>query len=129
MQYERCRLQTVEFRLDGTEVFRAFGQNQHLASLLDCLTHLGGDGFGSGLILGEMPKNVLDACIGGQFDPCVARSRQHFQIVRRSGRLGRRVADWPALHEDDWLLTIAADRRRRQAQHLFGLGPFQDRVE
>ena len=74
-------------------------------------------------------KNVLDACIGGQFDPCVARSRQHFQIVRRSGRLGRRVADWPALHEDDWLLTIAADRRRRQAQHLFGLGPFQDRIE
>ena len=58
-----------------------------------------------------------------------ARSRQHLQIVWCAGRLGRRVPDRPALHEDDRLLAIAANRRGSQAEHELRLGPFQDGIE
>jgi hypothetical protein len=49
--------------------------------------------------------------------------------VRRTCRLGRRASDWPALHEDDGLLTITADGCRCQTQHVLGLGPLQNGVK
>jgi hypothetical protein len=69
VQNERRRLQPIERRFDRIEVFRAFGQDQHLASLPHGITHLGGDSFRSGLVIGEMTKHVLNACIGRQVDP------------------------------------------------------------
>ena len=129
VQNERRGLQSIKGCLDRIKVFSTFGQDQHLAPLPEGIAHLVGDSFSSGPVIGEMPKNVLDACIGRQVDPCEARTRQHFEIVRCTDWLRRRVSDRPALHEDDGLLTITADGRCRQSPHVFGLGPFQDRVE
>lgn len=72
MQDERGRLQAVEFRLDGIEVFCAFCQDQHLASLRDGIAHLGGNGSCSGRIVGEVPEDVLNASIGRHVDPAEA---------------------------------------------------------
>ena len=69
VQDERRRNQSIQGCFDRIEVFRAFGQDQHLASLSDGITHPGGDGFCSGLVIGEMPKHVLNPCIGWQVDP------------------------------------------------------------
>ena len=55
--------------------------------------------------------------------------RHHLQVVRCAGRSGRRVPDGPALHEDDRLLAIAANRRGGQAEHELRLGPFEDGIE
>ncbi|OIQ72318.1 hypothetical protein GALL_460570 [mine drainage metagenome] len=76
-----------------------------------------------------MSEYLLDAGIKRQFDPSVAGARHHLQIVRRPGRRGCRVADGPALHEDDRLLPVASDRSRCQTEHVLRLGPFQDGVE
>jgi hypothetical protein len=110
MQHERHGLQPLEGRFDGVEVFRALGQDQNLAALREGDAHLGGDGLGPELIVGEMSENVLYSGILRQIDASVAGSRHDLQIVRRSGRSGRRVADRPALHEDDRLLPVASDR-------------------
>ena len=55
--------------------------------------------------------------------------RDHFQIVRRRLGTGRLVPDRPTLHEDDGLLSVAPDGCCRQAQYIFGLGSFQNRVK
>ena len=39
------------------------------------------------------------------------------------------MASWPALHENDRLLAITADRCGRQAEHVFGFGLLQNRIE
>ena len=44
-------------------------------------------------------------------------------------RRGRRVTNRPALHEDDRLLPVEADRCGREAQYELRLGPLEDRVE
>jgi hypothetical protein len=129
MQDEGCWLQVMELHLDGIKVFCAFRQDQHLASLRDGIAYLGGDGCCSGGIVGEMSENILDASLLRQVDPDMAGAWHHLQIVRRPGRFHRRVTNRPALHEDDRLLSVAADRCGRGAQHVFRLGPFEDRVE
>jgi uncharacterized membrane protein len=68
--------------------------------LLECVTHLGGDGLRSVLIIGEMPKHVLDACISRQVDPrgvhrtwvrsrAVSGSSASFVAWDTLGRMGR----------------------------------------
>jgi hypothetical protein len=49
--------------------------------------------------------------------------------VRRVKRLRRLVPDRSALHEDDGLLRVAANRRCRQADHVFRLCTPQDGIE
>ena len=49
--------------------------------------------------------------------------------VRRTRRLDRGVTGRPALHEDDWLLAITANRRGGESEHVFRLYPLQDRIE
>jgi len=39
------------------------------------------------------------------------------------------MSDRPALHEDDWLLPIAADRRCCQAKHVLRPCPPQNGIE
>lgn len=129
MRYEECRPKAAEGCPDCVEVLRTLGQNQHLAALREGVTHLGGEGLGPALIVGKMPEDVLDAGVLRQIDPDMAGPSHHLQVVRRSGRRGRRVADRPALHEDDRLLAVASDRGRRQAKHIFELGPLEDCVE
>ena len=82
MQHERRGLQAVEGRLDGVEVFRPLGQDQHLAALREDVSHLSGNGRSLGLIVGEMSEDVLDARILRQVDPGMAGVRHHLQIVR-----------------------------------------------
>ena len=129
MQHERRRLQAAKGRLDGVEMLRALGQDQHLTVLGRGVAHLGADGLGPGRIVGDLSEDVLDAGIRRLIDPGMARTRHHLQVVRCPGRGSRRVADRPALHEDDRLLPVASDRGRRQAEHVLRLGPLEDRVE
>ena len=69
MQNKRYRLQPIKRHFDRIKMFRAFGQDQHFASLSECITHLFGDGFRSGFVVCEMPEHVLDASIARQVDP------------------------------------------------------------
>lgn len=107
----------------------ALGQHQYLAALLEGARDFCGYGFSPGKVMDQMSENVLDACSGRQVDARLARSRQHLQIVWCAGRLGGRVPERPALHEDDRMLAISANRCGCQAQHELRLGPFEDGVE
>ena len=59
----------MECSIDSIQVLRAFGQDQYLAFLSNCIADLGGDGLRPSLVIGEMPKNVLNTCICWQVDP------------------------------------------------------------
>ena len=59
----------------------------------------------------------------------VQEAGHHLQSRRCAFRLGRRVPDRSALHEDNRVLAVASERRRRQAQHVLGLGPLEDGLE
>ena len=56
MQNEGRRLQSIKGCFDRIKVFRAHGQHQHFASLLDSFAYFVGNGFGSGLVIDEMSK-------------------------------------------------------------------------
>ena len=68
MQYEgRWRL-CCQCQVDGVEVFRALGQHQNLAALLEGPRDLGGDGLSPGRVIGKVPEHVLNPRRGRQVD-------------------------------------------------------------
>ena len=69
MQDERNYRQTVKCRLDRVEMFGTLGQDEHLAPLLERVTHLNRDSPGPVLVRREMPEQVLDAGMSGNLDP------------------------------------------------------------
>ena len=51
------------------------------------------------------------------------------QVVRRTRGFGGGVASWAALHENNRLLAIAANRCGSQAEYIFGFGLLQNRIK
>ena len=119
MQHERPWYLISQRGANGVDVLGAFGQRQHLAALPEGVDDRAGDGCRAGRVLCQMPEHILDARLQWQSDRRLDELRHHRQIVRRLKRLRRLEPDRPALHEDDGLLPVAANRRCRQADHVF----------
>ena len=76
-----------------------------------------------------MPEHILDARFWRQSDRRLDEPWRYRQIVRGVKWLRSLVPDRPALHEDDGLLAVAANRRCREADHVFRLRAPQDGIE
>ena len=107
----------------------ALGQYQHLAALAIGFDDLSSNGVGSGLVNGKVPEYILNPSVLRQVNPRVQCARRDRQIMRRIRRLGGGVSSWPALHEDNRLLSITANRSSGQTEHVFGFGLLQNRIE
>jgi len=122
-------VQPARVLLQGPLPRNRHGQHQHLASIAVSVDDLGSNRARSGLINREVPEYILNPCLLRQIYPRVQRARRDRQIVRRTGGLGCCVASWPALHENNRLLTVAANRCGSQPEYVCGFGLLQNRIE
>ena len=107
---------------NGIQMFRALGQYQHFATLIERHLDLVANSRCAVLIGDKVAKHILNSSITGKFNLSEDGMRDHFQIVRCPLGTGRLVPDRPTLHEDDGLLSVAPDGCCRQAQYIFAFG-------
>ncbi|MNJ50700.1 hypothetical protein D3C77_459830 [compost metagenome] len=96
----------------------ALGEHEHFAALVVSVHHVRHDGRRALGIVGQSPEYLLDARALGDEGWAGQHARDDGQVVRGAGRARGGMADRPALHENDGLLPIAADRGRRQPEHV-----------
>lgn len=119
----------VQGCLDGIEMFGVLGQHQHLAALTIGVDDFDGNRGRSGLVNGKVPEHILNPGLRRQVNPRMQCAWRDCQIVRCTCWFGCGVSSWPALHENNWLLAITANRCGREAEHVFSFGLLQNRIE
>ena len=113
----------------ASRVVCTLGQYKHLAALPVGLAGFRDNTFRAPTVVRQAAKNILNPRLRRDVNRSVVDVRYDLQHVGRTCRIRRLVANRPALHEDDGLLTIATDRSCRQPKHVFRLHAFQYGVE
>src|ERR1700674_1148856 len=115
MQREKISDPAFQCRADGFQMIGTFGQYEYLSPLLETACDLDCNRFRADGVVCYLPKYILNACFCGQVYPSRHHARRNGQVMWCIVGLGGCVTDRPALHEDDRLLSIAANRRCGEA--------------
>lgn len=129
MQREKIPDPAFQRRADGFQMVGTFGQNKYLSPLAETALDLGGNRLRAAGVACHLPEYILYASLGGHVDPGGYHAWHNSQVMRGTVGLGGSVPDRSALHENDRLLSIAANRCRGEAQHVLGLGALEDFLE
>ena len=80
-------------------------------------------------IASNLPEDLLNAGLGRQIDCGMPLLRHHLEFPGCTHRLRGRMSHRTALHEDNGMQTIAADRRGGQTEDKFRLGALKNGVK
>ena len=129
VQHKKRRNLIDQCCLDCIKMFGALGEYKHLSSLAKSVLDLSANRRCALFISSKLAEYILNSGFLRQINSFVKHLRNNFQIVGGTLGFGSLVANRAALHENDWLLTVAADWRSGQAENVFRFDPFQDRIE
>ena len=114
---------------DIFEMIGALCQHQYLATVVDGTLRFIGNRGCSILVFSQGSEYVLNPGVVWYWCWPGKGSRNDLEIMRRAGRLCRRMSDWPTLHEDDRLLAVSADRGCGEPEDVACFDGFEDGVE
>lgn len=129
VQYEGTQIVVLQRAPDAVEMIGALGQHQDLATVLDSALRLDGDCGGTLRILCQGAEDRLNAAVCWQLCRSAGRPRDDLEIVRSAGWRARGMSNRSALHEDDRLSTVSADRCCREPEDVASLDALEDGLE